>query len=97
MQLQFFYRIGKWHQEQMGQWIYGNEEPKYTLSNIFRLAGLKSIQECSIGHLHALEFIKSPENQHLINVIKDWYKSLSNNELVSINQGYLLVTRGCKR
>ena len=84
-----FYRIGKHAQEMAGTWPYGKETPKPTMRPYFEAAGLKDIQEYSIGTYHALQFWGSQHKE-----IKEFFGHLSPEEIYSLNQGYLLFTIG---
>ena len=91
------YRLGKWHQESAGQWMYGYEDPKYTLAQFYERAGLHIIREYSIGWRHALNFITFEHGDIVRRIIESWYNTLDNMELEKLNQGYLLVTIGNHR
>lgn len=88
------YRLGKWFQEQNNQWQWGYEDPKYSLSNFFKNAGLQNIQEYSIASRHALNFMTFPGKEILCNIFEGYYDSMGDIELQRLNQGYLLVTVG---
>jgi len=87
-----FYRIGKFKMEQEGTWVYGKEIPKFTMRGYFKAAGLKNIKEYSIGTYHSLQFWGKDKKE-----IKNFYESLSFEELQNLNQGYLLFTYGEKK
>lgn len=84
------YRIGKQIMEENGTWSWGLEIPKSSLRDEFSLAGLKNIQEFSIGSKWALKFL--PEDHYL----KKTMEILMGEgfDLDDIMQGYLLVTIG---
>jgi len=86
-----FYRLGKFIMEQKGTWSYGNENPKFTVKPYFEKAGLRNIKEYSVGIYHTIRFLNSYSNE-----IKDFYDSLSYDEIKKLNQGYLLFTYGEK-
>jgi malonyl-CoA O-methyltransferase len=86
-----FYRIGKYKMEHDGTWSYGKETPKLSLRHHFEKAGLKNIQEFSVGAYHTLNFWGKDHPE-----IKNFFDSLSPQELSDINQGYLLFTYGEK-
>jgi SAM-dependent methyltransferase len=90
------YRLGKWFQEQTGEWKWGFEEPKHSLASFFTQAGLRDIREFSIASAHALTFMTFPGSDALRPLWKNWLSSLSVLEKKGINQGYLLVTVGSK-
>ncbi len=85
------YRVGKYKMEQDGTWIYGKEEPKYSMRSYFETCGFKNIIEFSVGHYHSLQFVDSQKDD----IIK-FYDSLSLQEMKRLNQGYLLFTYGEK-
>lgn len=84
------YRAGKRRLEQEGRWIYGREIPRYSMKDLFKDAGLTRIQEYSVGHYHALNFMGRQDQ------LRDLYDSLGHHDLEKLNQGYLLVTVGEK-
>jgi len=86
-----FYRIGKFRMEQEGSWLYGKEIPKFTMKDYFETAGLKNIEEYSVGVYHSLEFWDSGGKE-----IKRFFDNLNFRELQKLNQGYLLFTYGEK-
>jgi malonyl-CoA O-methyltransferase len=85
------YRTGKFNLEKSGKWPYGAEIPKFSLKECFKNAGLKNIQEYSIGTYHSLEFINQGKAE-----FKDFFDSLDLKEIEKLNQGYLLFTYGEK-
>jgi malonyl-CoA O-methyltransferase len=86
-----FYRIGKFQMEQEGRWLYGKEIPKFTMKNYFKAAGLKNIKEFSVGTYHSINFLNSIEKE-----FRNFYNSISLDEIQKLNQGYLLFTFGEK-
>ncbi|MEE9391293.1 MAG: GNAT family N-acetyltransferase [Planctomycetota bacterium] len=92
----FPYRLGKWHQEKCGDWLWGREDPKHDLSAVFTAAGLVAIEETSIAARHALNFLEMPEAASLKSLIAEFYDSLPASDLKAMQQGYLLVTTGKK-
>lgn len=86
------YRVGKAKMEQKGTWSYGLEIPIYSQQLDFTEAGLRVLQEYTIGSSHALEFL--PKWHPLRIILKYWL----NHNLCGDNcgQGYLLVTVGEK-
>lgn len=91
------YRLGKWRQEQTGQWKWGSENPKLTMVDFFSQTGLKDIQEYSVGTEHSTKFLSDHELIPAANALDAFFKNISPEELVRLNQGYLLVTIGYKR
>lgn len=90
------YRLGKWHQERTGTWIWGKEEPRFSLRPAFEKAGLRVIREESLDEEHALGFLTMPEGEPLRETMRAWLDTLSPQERTALNQGYLLVTVGTK-
>ena len=85
------YRIGKEYHERNGTWQAGEENPKYTLKDVFFKTGLKNIQEYSIDMPSALYFLP---NSSLKRALEDIYRNLPTED--DCHQGYLLVTIGEK-
>lgn len=88
------YRLGKWAQEQSGEWKWGYEDPKFSLADFFIRAGLVDVREYSIASEHALKFMTFPGSEKLIPVWENWLASLPSEDKERLNQGYLLVTVG---
>ncbi|WP_374287648.1 methyltransferase domain-containing protein [Desulfovibrio desulfuricans] len=88
------YRLGKWAQEQSGEWKWGYEDPKFSLADFFMRAGLVDVREFSIASGHALKFMTFPGSEKLIPVWENWLASLPAEDKERLNQGYLLVTVG---
>lgn len=88
------YRLGKWAQEQSGEWKWGYEDPKFSLADFFIRAGLVDVREFSIASGHALKFMTFPGSEKLIPVWENWLASLPSEDKERLNQGYLLVTVG---
>ena len=88
------YRAGKAILEREGNWKYGLELPILSLQNEFKIAGLHSISEFTVGAKQALAFL--PTRSSLRKSLDLWMNSLSQKELQDCNQGYLLVTIGFK-
>lgn len=88
------YRLGKWIQEASGRWIWGKEDPKVSLRDVFAAAGLSNIREYSIAPEHALNFLDAPELAAMKSVFAKFFETLTAAERASLNQGYLLVTIG---
>jgi ubiquinone/menaquinone biosynthesis C-methylase UbiE len=88
------YRLGKEIQEATGDWVYGLETPVFTLREDFEAAGLRVVDERSVGGRHALGFI--PAGHPLRGSLTTWIGGRSEDELRDWNQGYLLFTEGVK-
>lgn len=88
------YRLGKWLQEQTGEWKWGYEDPKFSMVNFYKEAGLYDINEYSIAVMHSLNFLTLAEFNPFKNKLQAFFESLSPRELQQLNQGYLLVTKG---
>ena len=86
------YRVGKAKMEKDETWPYGLEIPIYSQHSDFAEAGLRVLQEYTIGASHALEFL--PKLSPLRIVLNHWL----NHNFCGDNcgQGYLLVTVGEK-
>jgi malonyl-CoA O-methyltransferase len=90
------YRLGKWHQEEIGEWQYGYEDPKYSVAHFFEKANLKNIREYTVSWLHALNFMSFDGAPDLRRLFEKWYATLREEDHKMLNQGYLLVTVGVK-
>ena len=88
------YRVGKWHQEKMGEWKWGYEDPKPTMISFFNQAGMKNVREYSIGVQHSVHFLNSPQLAPMAKILADFYRGITPHELDVLNQGYLLTTVG---
>lgn len=86
------YRVGKAIMEKDGSWGYGKELPQYSMKQEYQLAGLKVIEEYTIGEQHALEFL--PKKHYLRKALQKWINENICND--NCGQGYLLVTVGEK-
>ncbi len=85
------YRIGKDYHEKLGLWHAGEENPKYTLKDVFLKSGLQNIYEYTIGFDFALEFL--PDGI-LKNSLQEIYINMPLED--KCHQGYLLITVGEK-
>ena len=85
------YRYGKYLQEKNGTWEYGLEIPQSSLKDDFRAAGIRVIEEYTIGENHALAFL--PEDHFVRKALEEVY-NLNNDHIRDWWQGYLLVTIG---
>lgn len=90
------YRVGKWHQERKGTWVWGKEDPKFSLRLAFEEAGLRVIREDSVDPEHALGFLSMPEGTAFRETMHAWLSTLTPREKKALNQGYLLVTVGTR-
>jgi len=90
------YRLGKWHQEEIGKWQYGYEDPKYTVAHFFEKANLKNVRESTVSWDHALNFMSFDGAPDLRRLFEKWYATLCEEDHKMLNQGYLLVTVGVK-
>jgi len=88
------YRAGKALQERTGQWAYGLEVPILSLRQEFAEAGLRVVKEFTIDARHSLNFL--PAGHALRLALSAWMDTLSHEELLDCNQGYLLITLGTK-
>ena len=76
--------------EQEGTWAYGLEIPIYSQRADFAEAGLRVLQEYTVGARHALEFL--PKWHPLRIVLTYWLRHNICED--NCGQGYLLVTVG---
>jgi len=88
------YRVGKRYQEEQGTWDYGLETPILSMKKEFEAIGLHVTSEYSVGERHALTFL--PLTHPLRSALSAWMEGISSKELQECDQGYLLVTMGCK-
>jgi ubiquinone/menaquinone biosynthesis C-methylase UbiE len=86
------YRVGKADMERKGTWSYGLEIPIYSQHTEFTKAGLRVLQEYTIGASHALEFLSKWHPLRI--VLRHWLKHNFCGD--NCGQGYLLVTIGEK-
>ncbi len=89
------YRAGKDLQEKEGRWPYGLEEPMQSLRQEYAEAGLRVINEFTIGARHSLNFL--PAGHPLLQSLSSWMDEVSPEELMDCSQGYLLMTIGTKQ
>jgi len=87
------YRLGKRSQELKGCWPYGLEMPLHSLRADYEAAGVRVVEEFSIGTRHALKFLATEEPQ-LKQLLTAALRNVPDSELEDWNQGYLLVTVG---
>jgi len=90
------YRVGKWQQENTGRWQWGREDAKGTMAPYFQQAGLLEVSERSVGIQHSLRFLDPEQRMAFESVIAEFLDDISRAEAEQLNQGYLLVTEGCK-
>jgi ubiquinone/menaquinone biosynthesis C-methylase UbiE len=84
------YRAGKSAMEKSGAWPWGRERPAYSMRRFFEQAGLGQVEERTVAPYHALSFSRAPEP------FREFYTTLSPDELSDLGQGYLLVTYGTR-
>lgn len=90
------YRFGKWYQETMGTWPFGFEIPKYSMKYYFGEASIRNVREYSIDPYAALGFVTMKNAAGIRKLMQEWYESIPSEDLMQMNQGYLLVTVGEK-
>lgn len=88
-----FYRLGKQLAEAKGRWPYGRELPRGSLQTVFEQAGLHRVREYSIWPEWGPKMLGATDRTFQIFVEK-WWASLSNDDPVKAEQGYLLLTVG---
>lgn len=88
------YRLGKHQQEASGRWAYGYEDPKFSISHLFRAAGLREVEEFTVAAQHALAFLDAPELAPARSLWQGFLASLSKEDLRRMQQGYLLASLG---
>lgn len=88
------YRVGKAFAERQGTWMYGVENPIYTLEREFNESGITLLNETNIGFLTGLDFLDFiPDSQSVKQEIRTFYEGLSEAEQKQFS-GYLLVSIG---
>jgi len=88
------YRIGKWHMEKTGAWVWGGEEPSHSLRAPFRKAGASSVREYSVGTKHSLIFLTMRGGGRVARLLTRVLRLTDHPEPSRLRQGYLLVTIG---
>lgn len=88
------YRLGKAFAEKNNTWMYGVEEPVFTLQDEFARSGIQLLRETDIGFINSLDFLDLiPQAQELKKWIYEWYAELPDEEK-GLFPGYLLVSVG---
>ncbi|WP_020616854.1 class I SAM-dependent methyltransferase [Paenibacillus daejeonensis] len=88
------YLAGKYAAEQQGIWMYGVEEPVWSLQEEFTASGITLIEETHIGFSNSLDFLDFIGGSHAVKSwLSQWYASLSDQEREA-HAGYLLVSVG---
>lgn len=88
------YRAGKEAAEQLGTWMYGTENPPFSLKDQFARCGISLVEESSIGFLDSLDFLDFiRDSQTVKHWLTMWYHGLPKQEQLSV-PGYLLVSVG---
>ncbi len=90
------YRLSKYMAEQRQVWPYGREIPRKSFESQFLAAGLRDIQEYTLG-VDAAPNLFGLLDPELYATIERWWSSLSPNDPVKVGQGYLLLTVGYVR
>lgn len=89
------YRFAKYVMETSGRWRYGREEPRSSLKDVFESAGLTRIQERILDFRASLDFA-SHLDPGLGTIAREWAETLTGDDPVVREQGYLLMTVGHK-
>jgi ubiquinone/menaquinone biosynthesis C-methylase UbiE len=90
------YRVGKWHMEHTGSWVWGGEVPSYTLAPAFRRAGATRVREYTVAARHSLDFLKMRGGPRLARWLTRTLHLTNHSRPAKFRQGYLLVTVGDK-
>ncbi len=90
------YRVGKWHMERTGGWIWGGEVPSRSLKREFKRAGSMRTIEFSVGAKHALAFLTMPGGEWIRRACIKLFKLTDRPNGALFRQGYLLITVGEK-
>jgi SAM-dependent methyltransferase len=85
------YRVGSYKEKLAGRWKYGFEDAKLTMAEYFNAAGLRDIQERSVGFYQGLEFWGKHDRD-----VTGFFDHLTDKERRKTQQGYLLFTYGKK-
>ena len=88
------YLAGKYAAEQQGTWMYGVEDPVWSLSEEFAASGITLIEENHIGFANSLDFLDFIGGSQSVKIwLSQWYASLPADEREA-HAGYLLVSKG---
>jgi ubiquinone/menaquinone biosynthesis C-methylase UbiE len=88
------YRLGKWHMERTGAWVWGGEVPSHTLAPAFRRAGARRIREYTVAARHALAFLTMRGGPRVARLLTHALNLDDHARPARLRQGYLLVTVG---
>jgi hypothetical protein len=87
------YRLAKHLAESRGRWPYGRELPRQTLRPLFDEVGLRHVREQTLWSEAAPRLLWLGGGEQL-QVVRQWWDSLPEDDPVRERQGYLLVTVG---
>ena len=90
------YRLGKWHMERTGTWVWGGEVPSHSLARPLRAAGAVRVREYTVAARHALAFLTMRGGPRLANALTKALRLTDHNRPARLRQGYLLVATGDK-
>jgi ubiquinone/menaquinone biosynthesis C-methylase UbiE len=88
------YRVGKWHMERSGTWVWGGEVPSHSLAAAFRRAGAARVREYTVAARHALAFLTMRGGARVARVLTRALNLTDHGRPARLHQGYLLVTVG---
>ncbi|MFS0722836.1 methyltransferase domain-containing protein [Paenibacillus sp. 1P07SE] len=88
------YLAGKYAAEQQGIWMYGVEEPVWSLNEEFAASGITLVGETHIGFANSLDFLDFIGGSQSVKTwLSQWYDSLDDEHRAPF-AGYLLVSEG---
>lgn len=90
------YRLGKWHMERAGTWVWGGEVPSWTVAPAFRRAGATTVREYTVAARHALGFLTMRGGPRVARLLTRALHVRDHTRPARLRQGYLLVTVGDK-
>jgi ubiquinone/menaquinone biosynthesis C-methylase UbiE len=90
------YRLGKWHMERTGAWVWGGEIPSHTLAPSFRRSGASRVREYTVAARHSLQFLTMRGGARVARLLTRAFNLPDDARPARWHQGYLLVTVGDK-
>jgi len=90
------YRVGKWHMERTGTWVWKGESPFYTLKPYFASSNNLRVFEFSVAAKHSLKFLQMPMGRRIAKTCTRLFRLQDHAQHARFKQGYLLVTVGEK-
>lgn len=91
------YRLGKWHMERTGTWVWGGEVPSHTLVPAFTRGGAAHVREYTVAARHALHFLTMRGGPRAARWLARAFNLRDHSRPARFRQGYLLVTVGEQR